>query len=474
MRSMARHRATRGEIFLALVLALAALGPAAATAGVQAAGTSSAAELGPALQQIIDNKRKSINIPGVSAAVIFADGSRWSGASGRAALSADAPATPETPFVAGSITKTFVAATILRLAEEGKLSLNDPLATWLPGYPNSQNISLRQLMSHTSGVFNHFEHRDYNHLVFDQPAHAWQPQEILDTFGRAPYFAPGAGYHYSNTGFVLLGMVIEIVTGTPVGHHLAGTFLGPLGLARTWFQGDGPPPADSAHGYLLKSSGVFREWSDATGYRPTRSAATVAWSAGGIVATAGDLATWARALYGGSALSAGSLSEMTDFGRYPQGNYGLGTRRRTMDGHQMHGHAGSLRGFMAGMWHLPSDNTTVVVLTNRGRIDITPIIDALLRRVLSDTTAPSVPLGLSPLPRSNRYVDVSWAPSTDNVPGTIRYRVFRDGTAIGTRQTTLTFIDRPSVGRHSYQVRSIDAFGNKSARSPAVSAFAYR
>jgi CubicO group peptidase (beta-lactamase class C family) len=201
----------------------------------------------------------------------------------------------------------------------------------------------------------------------------------------------------------------------------------------------------------------------------------VAWTAGGIVATADDLATWARALYGGSLLSPASLAEMTDFDRYPAENYGLGTRRRTMDGHAMHGHAGSLRGYMAGMWHLVGDNTTVVVLTNRGRIDIeSTIIKALIRRILSDTAAPSVPTGLTPAPRSNRYVQLSWSASIDNMPGAIRYRIFRDGVAIGVRQTTLSYTDRPSVGKHRYQVRSIDMAGNKSARSPAVSVFAYR
>jgi len=291
MRSMTHHRATWGQIFLSLVLSMVAVGPAAASPAVDATGTSAAAGLGPALQQIIDNKRRSIDIPGISAAVIFGDGSRWSGASGKASLSTNAAATTQTPFVVGSITKTFLATTIMRLVEDGRLALDDPLANWLPGYPNSQNISLRQLMSHTSGVFNYFEHRDYNRLVFDRPAHAWQPQEILDTFGRAPYFAPGAGYHYSNTGFVLLGMVIEKITGISVGQQFAATLYGPLGLGRTWFQGDGPPPAESAKGYLLNKSGVFREWSDASGYRPTRSAATVAWTAGGVVANADDLAT---------------------------------------------------------------------------------------------------------------------------------------------------------------------------------------
>jgi len=458
---------------LSVLLAILAVFPAGAFAGAAAAANNAEA-LGPALQQIIEAQRTSIDIPGVSAAVVFADGSRWGGTSGKAILPTAVPVDAETPFVVGSITKTFVAATILRLAEEGRLALDDPLSNWLPAYPNAQHITLRQLMSHTAGIFNHFEHPDYNRLVFDRPTHDWQPQEILDTFAGPPYFAPGDGYHYSNTGFVLLGMVIEKLTRGSVGAELTSEFFTPLGLTRTYFQGDGPPPAESAKGYLLKASGAFREWSDATGYRPTRSAATVAWTAGGVVSSPTDLATWARALYGGSVLMPGSLAQMTDFDAHP-GNYGLGTRRRTFDGHVMHGHSGSLRGYMAGMWHMVKDKTTIVVLTNRGRIDIeSTIVDSLLKRVFRDTTAPTVPATLNPVPRNHRYVDISWAAATDDMPGTIRYRVFRDGVAIGARQTTLVYTDRPSAGTHAYRVRAIDAAGNKSARSPAITVTAFR
>jgi D-alanyl-D-alanine carboxypeptidase len=462
-----RHPApmsSRVSLFLAAVLALAgvvAVAPAPASA-------ARADELGSALQTLLNKQRTSINIPGVTATVIFSDGSRWSGASGNAALSPKTAATARTPFVVGSITKTFVAALVMRLAEEGVLSLEDPLSKWLPAYPNAAKISLRQLLSHTSGVYNYFEHPDYNSLVFKRPTYNWQPQEILDTFKRAPYFAPGTGYHYSNTGYVLLGMVAEKAAGVGLGEQLRTRFWQPLGLARTSFQGDGPPPSAAAKGYLLKSTG-FKEISDSTGYRPTRSAATVAWAAGSMVATADDIATWGRALYGGGVLQPASLTEMLDYGRYPGGGqYGLGLRTRTLDGRRMFGHTGSLRGYVAAMWHLPAENTTVVVTTNRGRIVANEIVNAILRRVFRDTTAPSVPTGLTGSAHPNRVVKLTWNASTDNLPGTIRYRVFRDGVAIGTKVTTTSFSDQPTAGSHKYRVRAIDAAGNKSALSPPI------
>jgi len=281
--------------------------------------------------------------------------------------------------VVGSITKTFVTAAVLDLAEDGVLSIDDPLADWLPDYPRAGQMTLRHLLSHTSGIFNYFEHPAYNKLVFGtNDARSWAPQEILDNFVSAPYFEPGAGYHYSNTNFVLLGMVIEQQTGQPLGALLRQRFFTPLGLFSTYFQGDGPPPSTSAHGYLYRS-GAFRQISDATDYRPTASAAAVAWAAGSIVASSSDIARWADALYGGNLLEPESLAQMIDYTYYPKANdtYGLGTRTRVYLGERMFGHTGSLRGYVASMWYYPEADLTVVVLLNRGRIDSNPVADAL-------------------------------------------------------------------------------------------------
>lgn len=462
----------RTPLLVALLLALALVASAPVAVPWQSAratdtGPTYADQLGPALDALLKQQRKAMRVPGATATIVFADGSRWSSAAGKAIRSPEAKATPRTPFVVGSITKTFVAALILKLAEDGALNLDDPLSRWLPAYPNGANISLRQLLSHSSGVHNYFEHPDYGQLVFKRPTHKWAPTEILATFAHKPYFAPGAGYYYSNTNYVLLGLVAEAAGGAQLGEQLRTRFTHPLGLARTYFQGDGPPVAASAKGHLLKPAGM-KEISDSTGYRPTRSAATVAWAAGDGVATADDIATWARALYGGEVLDPESLAEMLDDARYPGSGYGLGVRVRQLDGRRLVGHTGSLRGFVAATWHLPADETTIAVLTNRGRINAHKIVNVLLRRVFVDTIAPSVPTALLGLAGDDRYVTLGWNASTDNMPGTITYRVFRNGTAIGTRQTATTYVDRPTAGTHRYQVRAIDAAGNKSALSGAI------
>lgn len=330
------------------------------------------------LDQRLEKQLAQFRIPGMTAEVIFPDGSRWSGATGLADLGREQEARPDTTFVTGSITKTFVTAAVMQLQEEGVLSIDDPLSDWLPDYPNAGNITLAMLLSHTSGVYNYFLHPEYNARVFNEPDHTWTAREVLDEFVLEPKFAPGTGYHYSNTNFVLLGLVVEEATGQSLGEVFRERFFGPLELGDTFCQCDGPPPPGSARGYLVRATGPV-DLDDGTDYRPTKSAATVAYGAGDIVSTAADLADWVRSVYGGQLLEPESVALMTDFNysSYARGTYGLGTRTRLFDGARMFGHTGSLRGYAAAMWHFPETDLTIVVLTNRGRIEANPIVDAL-------------------------------------------------------------------------------------------------
>ncbi|HVM30529.1 MAG TPA: serine hydrolase domain-containing protein [Candidatus Limnocylindrales bacterium] len=352
--------------------------PTASPTSTATAAPSPAAHHAARLQRTLDRQREAYLIPGLHAAVLFPDGTLWTGSSGLAQLDEGVAVGDDTPFVVGSISKTFVAALVMQLAEEGVLSLDDRLSRWLPDYPDAQSITLRQLLDHSSGVFNYFEHFTYHRRVFGQPSYSWTPREIVTTFQSEPYFSPGTGYHYSNTGYILLGMVIEEATGGTLGDEYRERFFEPLGLSQTFFQGDGPPPSRAAHGYLIGDAGT-RLISDGSDYRPTTSAATVAWAAGAVVSSAGDLATWGDALYGGSLLDDESLAEMVDFtsNRYAFGAYGLGTRTRLIEGRRVVGHTGSLRGFAAAMWHFQAEDLTVVVLSNRGRVDVNPIVDRL-------------------------------------------------------------------------------------------------
>ena len=332
------------------------------------------------LREVLDEQRTTLDIPAISAAITFPDGSTWATAVGMAEVSPARPATTSTPFVVGSVSKTFVAAAILQLVDEGALALDDPLSNWLPDYPQATEITLAMLLGHTSGVFNLYESPEYMQQVVDRPHRIWTPQMVLSQLSGTPYCDPGACYHYSNTGFILLGLVIEAATGKPLGTVWRERFFTPLGMTNTYFQGDGPPPADSARGYRKTKTGNVAI-DDGSAYRPTASEGTVIWAAGGIVASATDIARWGRALYGGDVLSADSLARMTTFTFHPEkqgGYYGMGTRERTFGAFSMEGHTGTLRAFNAAMWYLPDLDLTVAIMTNRTGIDANALTDALL------------------------------------------------------------------------------------------------
>jgi D-alanyl-D-alanine carboxypeptidase len=331
---------------------------------------------------VLDKELQDTGAPAIGASIAFPDGSIWSSASGDARLDPQQRATGDTPFVVGSVSKTFVTAAIMSLADQGKLSLDDPLSNYVPDYPNAANITVRELLHHTSGIYDYFAAPNYDSLVFgSMRGHEWTPEEILSTFQHDPYCDPGACYHYSNTNFILLGMIVEEVTGKKLGDVYQETFFDPLGMDETTFQGNGPPPADenAAEGYLERPAGL-KEQGDDTDYRPSISAATVAWAAGAIDGSPRDITTWGDALYGGHLVSPEALAQMEDWTYYPDTDetYGLGTRSRVIEGERVFGHTGSIRGFDAAMWHFPDTDMTVSVLTNLGRIDANPIVDALM------------------------------------------------------------------------------------------------
>ncbi len=317
-----------------------------------------------ALQRVLDASRQRIPTPGISVAVRLADGRTWLGVSGRRRLSPIRYVDKDTVFSIASITKTFVTAVVMQLVAEGKLGLDDPLSRYLPDYPRARRITIRQLLSHTSGIANYFEAAAYSRKVFPHPGRQWTVGKILDLVGK-PYCAPGRCFHYSNTNFVLLGRVIERITGRPLARVIRDRLSEPLGLGRTIFQPDDPTPRNSAHGHLWAGGTSFIDQTRPGRVLPTRSAATVAWAAGAMASNAEDLARWALALYGTDRVVRPELlAEMLDFSG---GNeYGLGTRTRIFNGRRAIGHGGSLRGYEDGLWYFPREGAVIVLLSNRG------------------------------------------------------------------------------------------------------------
>jgi D-alanyl-D-alanine carboxypeptidase len=320
-----------------------------------------------ALQAALETVRSGGKYPGASAAIVFPDGSIWTGVSGAAILSPQTPLTATTLFSIGSISKTFLAALIGQLASVGTLALDDPLAKYLPDYPNAANITLRQLLNHTSGLRDPSTDSSFNDAVLSHPDVTWTADQFLSWVGR-PYCAPGTCYQYSNTNYIVLGKVVEKITGQPVAALVRSAFLDPLGLSHTYLQTEEQAQGAEAHGYMPPAAGPTDN--SAGTMIPFTAEATAFGFAGAYVSTPSDLAVWANDLYGGRVLDQATLASMVDvsptlpFKTHYGLGYGLGFEETTVAGQVAWGHRGHLDGFWSAMEYLPAYHVTVVVLTN--------------------------------------------------------------------------------------------------------------
>lgn len=267
--------------------------------------------------------------------------------------------TPETGYQIASITKTFTAALIMQLRDEGKLSLDDPAATWLTGYPNLEQdgvqITVRHLLSHTSGVIDFLSLYD-----LENPA-SFPPDlgALLDDIKQQPLLStPGSEFHYSNSGYLYLGQIVRAITSQSWEKALAERITQPLGLSHTWLT----PPADpgpQAIGYLPVRGILF----------PVSHYGRVdlAEAAGGLTSTIDDLLAWDQALWSGKVVSMATLNEMQE---PVLDDYGLGLEHARLDNLPAIGHFGQTVGFRTVYERIPELNATVIVLSNRQDLEI--------------------------------------------------------------------------------------------------------
>ena len=329
-------------------------------------------------------------MPAISEAVVLPNGSVWAGASGKADTKSGREVSSDTVFAIGSITKTFVSALVLKLAEDGKLSLDDRVGKWVPEFPRSKgsNASLRQLLSHRSGIHDFVDNPAFEKAV-ENGRLPWTAERSLQ-YVKAPYFPPGKGFHYSNTNYTLLGMVIERTTDSPLSEQIRTRLLEPLGLEQIRLQAGSPASADVAHGYTALNAspaqGRFgRDVSDGTPFVPNARVSQSSWAAGGMAADARSLAVWADALFGGQVLKEASLKEMTDLRGTDEVffEYGLGVMGEARPPwSQLVGHAGQIDGFQSEMWYLPNEDVTIVVLVNNDTFRLSRIVDDMLSVVI--------------------------------------------------------------------------------------------
>ncbi len=347
------------------------------------------------LQARLDRLRTRHGIPGISVAIRLRDGSTWLGVSGVADVAAGTPVTRSTSFAIASISKTFTAALILALADEGGIDLDAPVRTYLPALKKvGSKILVRQLLDHTSGLRDFFYHPSIDHLLLSEPDRRWDAGLAMRYVGKA-YFKPGKGWHYSNTNYLVLGLLAEAVGKAPLAAQVRDRFLVPLKLDRTWYQPVEVALDDVAHGYRFVSSAKDApaiDLSDGTPVVPFTSVVTAAGAAGGYAANAGNLARWAQALYGEDVLAPATRRAMLDTtgtAKFkPTIPYGLGVQAIDLNGHPSVGHSGRLLGFRSAVRYLPDVGLTIAVVSNQSRVDPGVVVRALLKIALTPESEP--------------------------------------------------------------------------------------
>ncbi len=324
------------------------------------------------LQKALDKALTAVRVKarrGLQASVIAPGLGQWVGVTGTS--DSGHPITPAMRFEIGSVSKTFTGAVILQLIDEGKISLDDTVGKFLPGNANiADSITIRELMTHASGLFDYLNNDTAQTLLLDayfyQPTHKWTPEEIL-TLVHAPIFAPGTDIQYSNTNYVLLGMIAEKLTGKSIGEELHRRFLTPLGLDATYAAWDDEVKGELAHGWSIGFDAtdptVQKDISDI----PTTAALSSAWTAGGMVSTAADLARWGNALWGGHLLSAETMEKAFTTVHDPNddlGDVGLAVFRTDYKGKTAYFHTGGVLGYSSIVMTIPADSVTVAVVAN--------------------------------------------------------------------------------------------------------------
>ena len=357
-----------------------------------------------ALQARLDAIRLKYRLPGVSATIIWPDGTTWTGVSGWADIAHKVKVVPGTAFSIGSISKTFLATLVLELVHEGRLTLDDPVRHWLPDANVSMHVTVRELLDHTSGLYDFFGNPAIDTALLARPTRVWSPRRAL-SYMKAPYCDPGTCWVYSNSNYVLLGQIVEQVTGHAATTELRQRFFDPLGLGRTFVQGVELPRGTVATAYKLTGTVATRvttSLADGTGIAPFTSLVTAAGTAGDIASSSVDLARWARALYGGTVLSPDMLAKMLDTTRSQQLHgtkaYGFGMEAVTLGGRYTVGHNGRLIGSRGSIRYLPLSGFTIAVVTNQDPIGPDVFGTSLLNIAFAAMPPPVGPWGVGSVP----------------------------------------------------------------------------
>ena len=378
------------------------------------------AQISPALQArlqfVLDSVCSLYNIKGASAAVLMPQQGTWTGAYGES--HAGVPITTDMYFGIGSNTKTFTSALMLKLQENGLLSLDDTIGTWIQGvnYVNGQ-ITIRQLLNHTSGLYNFTSHPNFGPSVNADVTAIWQPEDVLQ-FIDDTLFAPGTDWSYSNTNYLLAGLIIKEVLGTSYQQALRDSILSPQGLANTVYYPFETPSGTIPHAWSRYFGPPYLVDGTTIGWEHTANF-SMAGTAGAIMSTAEDNVKFWDKLMSENIINSASLQEMTQMIPIGAGiGYGLGIfRRASFNGHPVYTHGGTNVCFINENIYDEINGTCISVLTNQdsvlNNIILTKVIAALHKETLgplsiagANQNGPAIIVYPNP---AGRYVNVSTA-----------------------------------------------------------------
>lgn len=366
-----------------------------------------------ALQQKLDSCMNNYDVPGISATLLLPGDRFWNGASGEANIYTHAPMDTAYLFQQASVTKLFTATLIMQLMEEGELALDDTVGVFLPTImhvPSSTKI--RHLLKHRSGLADLVADPNAANSWLLNPNYIWDPQDAIETFGDDPLFVQGSAFSYSNTNYVLLGMIIEQITGTTYAEALRTRILDPLGMDQTFFR-----PTEALGGPLVpgwSSLSIANTYTDDMTYFLGPCFASMVFSAGALVSRPWDVARFNRELFSGDLLEPATLDTMRVCTNVNMGGgatgYGFGTMRYVFAGRTYFGHAGDINGFTQLTIHDQADSVTLTISINRNNAPRGPIAAALLEVVFQQ-----LQVGLIELADQDASFDLFPVPATDHV-----------------------------------------------------------
>jgi D-alanyl-D-alanine carboxypeptidase len=333
--------------------------------------------------QALLNSITGDGVVGITMSVYHTGKGMWIGASGKADLHNDVDMKPCNITRVGSTVKIFVSTIVLKLQEEGKLNIDDKISKYLQGnnidkIKNADKATIRQLMQHSSGINNYIQDLKFQTASINNLIKEWTADELLRySYHKAPYFSPDEDVRYSNSGYILLGLLIEKIEGKQLYKVFDEKIINPLGLTNTLFAGKNPVPNNIVRGYIdlysnfnVIESTYYSGWDYYT-------------ADGGLISNTYDMNVFFRALINGQIINSASLNKMLTW-KIPKEvavdffpiSYGLGIFKIETPKGIAYMHSGNAIGYDANMFYFPSDSTTIVYASNSNYGKIEPLVSS--------------------------------------------------------------------------------------------------